>query len=201
MENQYEHEFESFKQVVIENTDNSENFPYKQWFINDHLMIVERIAMELCEFHPEADRNLVQALVWFHDFGKPINWENEYETTKEKGVEFMRSIGFDEQFINRVLELWQVMEKQEEIDISQEAIEVQIICSADGAAHFTGLFYSSYFRDDSDESVESIKNRIRAKIKKDWERKIVLPELKKAFQNRYLRALEIVGEYPEKFIA
>ncbi|MFA7209448.1 MAG: HD domain-containing protein [Parcubacteria group bacterium] len=191
---------DAFKDIVIKNIQGNENFPYREWFIDDHLMIVERIALELCDIYPDADRNLVEALVWFHDFGKPIDMGNEYETTKTRGVEAMRSIGFEEKFIERVLELWVTMEKEQEIDISKEAIEVQIICSADGASHFTGLFYSSYFRDERGESLESIKNRIRAKIRKDWEKKMVLPEIKKTFEKRYIRALEIVGEYPNNFI-
>jgi hypothetical protein len=190
---------ESFKKIVIKNCENK-NFRYHEWFVKDHLMIVERLAMELCDLYPDADRSLVFALVWLHDFGKPLDDRNEYEITKTKGVEALRSFGLDEGFVGRVLECWEKMEKKGEIDISQEAVEVQIISSADGASHFTGKFYSAYFRDDSDESLKSIEKRIWEKIIKDWERKIVLPEVKEAFRSRYLRAIEIVGEYPEKFI-
>lgn len=187
------------KRRVIENCDNND-FKYREWFINDHLLIVERIANELCDFYPMVDRNIVNVLVWFHDFGKPIDEKNEYIVTKNEGAEVLGEIGFSEEFIEKVLNLWMLMEKKEELDISKQPIEVQIVSSADGGSHFVGKFYSSYFRDDPKESLESIEGRIKKKIIKDWEKKIVLPELKKAFEQRFSRALEIVGTYPEKFI-
>ena len=195
-----EEKIEAFKKIVIKNNHDNPAFKYREWFVGDHLEIVEKIAKELCNLHPEADRDLVMVLAWFHDFGNIIDLDNKYEITKTKGTEAMRLVGFEEKFIESVLIAWEKMEKKNEIDISKESIEVQIISSADGASHFVGLFHSNYFRDDLGESLESIRGRLKAKMKKDWERKIVLPEVKKAFRWRYLRALEIVGEYPERFI-
>jgi len=188
-----------FKQIVIENCKN-ENFEYKEWFIPDHLEIVERIAMELCGIYEDADKSLVFALVWFHDFGKPIDDKNERILTKEKGIEAMKLVGLDESFTNKVYESWLRMEMKNEIDISKESIEVQIVSTADGASHFVGKFHSTYFMDDKHETIKNLEKRISAKIKQDWENKIVLPEAKKAFKDRYLRSLEILGEYPDKFI-
>ena len=77
---------------------------------------------------------------------------------------------------------------------------VQIVSSADGASHFVGKFFSTYFRDDPIESIKETEEKIKNKIKQDWDRKIVLPEVKIAFKDRYFIALELVGEYPDKFI-
>jgi len=188
-----------FKKIVISNCTNKE-FEYREWFIPDHLLIVERIAMELCDIYKEADRDVVFALVWFHDFGKPIDAKNERVITKEKGIEVMLEIGFTEEFVNKVYDSWVRMEMKNEIDISKEAIEVQIVSTADGASHFVGKFHSTYFMDDKQETVKNLEKRISDKIKQDWDRKIVIPEVKKAFKDRYLRSLEILGEYPDKFI-
>ena len=189
----------AFKQVVIENSSNKE-FAYREWFIKDHLMIAERIAMELCDKYSSADRNIVFALVWFHDFGKPIDEENERGVTKTKGVEVMREIGLPKDFIKKVLNSWIRMEMKNEIDISKESIEVQIVSTADGASHFVGKFYPSYFEDLKKSGMEAILDQLRNKINKDWERKIVLPEAKESFRERFQRAKEILGEYPDKFL-
>ncbi len=189
----------AFKEAVIKNCQ-SDTFPYREWFVDDHLAIVERIAMELCDKYPEADRDAVFALVWFHDFGKPIDEESEREITRTKGPETMTKLGFSTPFIEKVLALWERQEMKETIDISKEPIEVQIISTADGASHFVGKFFSSYFSDEPKESLKATVERLRAKMKKDWERKIVLPEAKAAFKHRYEHALEIVGEYPKKFL-
>lgn len=189
----------AFKEIVIGNCKNKA-FTYREWFVADHLMIVERIAMELCDKYPDADRDIVFALVWFHDFGKPIDEKNEREKTKEKGIEAMKQVGLPEDFIEKVFTHWTRMEMKNEIDISKEAIEVQVVSTADGASHFVGKFHASYFRDDLNEPIEIIEERIRSKIKQDWERKIVLPEAREALKERYLRALEITGKYPSRFI-
>lgn len=188
-----------FKQIVIKNCDN-ESFEYREWFVNDHLNIVERIAMEICDTYKEADRDVVFALVWFHDFGKPIDVKNERAVTKEKGVEVMKEIGFAQEFIDKVYGCWVRMEMKNEIDISGETIEVQIVSTADGASHFVGQFFPGYFGDIPKKSLKETRAEIGKKIKQDWERKIVIPEVKESFIGRYKKALEILGEYPDKFI-
>lgn len=193
-----QNEITKFKEIVKTNF-RQENFKYHEWMVEYHLDIVERVAMELCDIYNEADRDIVQALVWFHDFGKPIDEENERAVTRTEGPKVMLSCGFPQEFIDKVLEYWELMEKKNEIDIRTCPIEVQIISTADGCSHFTGVFYPSYFNEDGDTFIETQKN-LREKIKKDWERKIVIPEAKKAFEVYYKRALELLGEFPEKFI-
>ena len=188
-----------FKKIVIRNCENP-GFKFREFFIRDHLLIVEKIASELCDIYKEADRDLVSALVWFHDFGKPIDINNESEITLRQGVKIMKSVGLSDDFINKTVVCWGRMEMKNEIDLSLEPIEVKIISSADGASHFVGKFFSTYFKDDASETIEETEKRISKKINQDWERKIVIPELKVAFKERYLRALEIIGEYPEKLI-
>ena len=48
MEN-IKNKLEKFKNIVIKNCKNP-TFEYKEWFVDDHLIIVERIAMELVIF-------------------------------------------------------------------------------------------------------------------------------------------------------
>ncbi|MEI7498677.1 MAG: HD domain-containing protein [Candidatus Falkowbacteria bacterium] len=189
----------NFKQTAITNCQNSQ-FVYHEFFVKDHLLVVEKIAIELCDIYKDADRNLVMALVWFHDLGKPIDMDNEYEITLNKGVQTMKDCGFSDAFILKVVEAWKRMEMKNEIDLSKESIEVQIVSSADGASHFVGKFFSTYFRDNSKEAIGDIETRLKKKIEQDWKNKIILPEVKEAFKERYKRALEIVGEYPKKLI-
>ena len=187
-----------FKNIVIENF-SRKDFAYHEWMVDYHLKIVEKIAMELCDIYKDADRNIVQALVWFHDFGKPIDEENERTVTLAEGPKTMLECGFSQDFIDKVVECWQLMEKKNEIDIRTTPIETQIVSSADGASHFTGVFYPSYFNEDGDDFPTTQKH-LKEKIEKDWNRKIVLPEVQEAFKERYLRAKEMLGEFPHRFI-
>lgn len=193
-----EESLEKFRNIVIENFSRKE-FKYHEWMVEYHLIIVERIAMELCDIYTDADRNIVQALVWFHDFGKPIDEENERAVTLAEGPKVMLECGFPQEFIDAVVERWKLMEQKNEIDIRTTPIETQIVSSADGASHFTGVFYPSYFNEDGNHFITTQK-KLAEKITKDWERKIVLPEVTKAFESRYLRAKELLGEFPHTFL-
>lgn len=186
-----------FKNIAIQNF-TKEGFIYREWIVPYHLEIVERITMELCDIYQNANRDIVQVLVWFHDFGKPFNEENEKESTAVEGVLCLRECGFSEDFINAVVRYWELMEKKNEIDLSTTPIETQIISSADGASHLVGTFYAGYFGDGND--FITTQKRLREKIDVDWNRKITLPEVRVAFKDRYLKARELLGEFPESFI-
>jgi len=187
-----------FRNIVIKNF-SRKDFKYHEWMVDYHLKIVEKIAIELCDIYKEADRDIVLALVWFHDFGKPIDEKNERVVTLEEAPKTMLACGFSQEFINKVIEYWQLMEKKNEIDIRTTPIEVQIVSSSDAASHFTGVFYPSYFNEDGDDFATTQKH-LKEKIGKDWNRKIVLPEAQKAFQDYYLKAKEMLGEFPDKFL-
>lgn len=189
---------EKFKKIVIENFLRKE-FTYHEWMVDYHLKIVEKIALELCDIYKEADRDVVQTLVWFHDFGKPLDEENERTITRTEGPKVMLQCGFSQEFVDTVLERWELMEKKNEIDIRTTPIETQIVSSADGASHFTGVFYPSYFNENGDDFITTQKH-LKEKIEKDWNRKVVLPEVQKSFESYYLKAKEMLGEFPDKFL-
>lgn len=188
---------QKFKEIVRVNNTNPD-FTYHEWMFEHHLEIVHRIAMEFCDIYTNADRDIVEALVWFHDFGKSIDEVNERDVTRTKGPEVMLECGFAPDFITKVLEYWELMEQKNEIDIRTTPIETQIVSTADGCSHFVGMFYPSFFGDG--DSLEVTREHLRKKIEVDWNRKIVLPEAREAFQARYENAKELFGEYPEKFI-
>ncbi len=187
-----------FREIVIKNF-SREDFKYHEWMVDYHLKIVEKISLELCDLYPEADKDVVLALVWLHDFGKPFSEEKEREITLNDGSKVMLNCGYSEDFIKKVVELWKLMEMKNEIDIGTTPIETQIVSSADGASHLVGVFYSSYFNEDGDDFATTQKE-LRAKMEKDWYRKITLPEVKKTFETSYQRARELIGEFPDKFI-
>lgn len=187
-----------FKNIVLENF-SRKDFKYHEWMAEYHLKIVEKISMELCDVYPDADRDLVFALVWFHDFGKPLDEENEREVTLKDGPKVMLECGLPQEFVDKVIERWILMEKKNELDLRTTPIETQIVSSADGASHLVGVFYPSYFNEDGNNFVVT-QERLKEKMEKDWKRKIVLPEVQKAFELRYVRAREMLGEFPDKFI-
>lgn len=187
------------KQQIIRLSNNPQ-FLHHRWFVKYHLEIVEKISLELCDIYPNADRNLVHVMVWFHDYGKILNSDKQYEMTQTKGLEFLLGLGFDKKFTEKVLESIKTMDSKDTVNLNTAPIEVKIISSADGAAHLVGPFFEVYLQENSSKALDELMIGNTNKAIKDWERKIVLPEVKKAFETRHKFVLEQNGQIPNKFL-
>lgn len=191
---------DSFRQEIIKaSTDPS--FVHHKWFVQYHLEIVDRIATELLEFYPEADKKAVKVLVWLHDYGKALDFDNQYELTPIKGREKLLELGFDPEFTEKVVDYIQILDRKLELEISQAPIEVQIVSSADGCSHFVGPFMSLWWYENPNKTIEDLLNDNANKANKDWNRKIVLPEARKAFEPYYNQVMQQAGNLPDKFLS
>ena len=171
-----------------------------QWFARFHLEIVEKIGLELCDRYPKADRNLVTLLVWLHDYGKILDFDHQYETTLSAGQSVLKKLDFSAEEISQALDYAEQLDRKSEIDLSKAPLEVQIVSSADGASHFIGPFFYLWWHENPEKPFEDLMRDNIKKAEKDWKRKIVLPEVKKAFYQRYSFLLEQAGKIPEKFL-
>jgi hypothetical protein len=93
------------------------------------------------------------------------------------------------------------MDKKMEIDLSLAPIEIKIISSADAASHLIGPFYTIYWYEHPEKNIPELIEDNRKKAAKDWDRKMVLPEIKKIFEQRHRLLLENAGEFPDKFLS
>jgi hypothetical protein len=191
---------QKFKEHVVEASANP-SFLHHDWFVEYHLNFVEKISLELCEKYPEADKNIVLVLVWIHDYAKILDKEKEHEESMfEKGRGKLIEIGFDSVFVDKVISNLAIFEKKMEIDLNNAPIEVKIVSSADGASHLVGPFFAIYFKEFSNKTIQELVESGKNKLKKDWERKIVLPEVKEAFLQRNKFFNEQFGNLPEKYL-
>lgn len=190
---------ESFKQIVIKAAENP-GFIHHPWFVEYHLKIVEKIALELLEHYPEADADIVRTLAWLHDYGKSLNFDKQYEMTLIEGPKALRQAGFDDMFIQKTMGYMETIDKKMEVDLSEAPIEVKIISSADGCSHLVGPFMQLWWWENSKKNFRELMDDNTRKANKDWTRKIVLPEARAAFEARHGFSLEQSGDFPERFI-
>jgi hypothetical protein len=193
-------QLEQLKQTIRLLSSNK-NFIHHKWFIKWHLEILERIALELCNIYTKADKDIVIGLVWMHDYAKIIDFEREHDTAViRQGVDFLKELGFADGYIQKLINYIEIFESKMEEDLSMAPIEVQIVSSADAASHLIGPFYSLHWYENPDLTVEELLQRNIAKLNKDWERKITIPEVKEKFQARYNFIKEQSGLLPDSFL-
>lgn len=178
------------------------NFIHHKWFVKWHLKIVDKIAMELCDKYPNANRDLVTTLVWLHDYAKIIDFKNEHNPdTMAMTGDFLISLGFDKTFAEEFVKNLNIYESYMTNDLIKESIEIQIASSSDGASHTVGPFYFIYWYEHPEMTIEDLMKSNLAKLEKEWSRKITLPEVKIAFENRYKQIKEINGFVPDKLLS
>lgn len=191
---------ETFRQKVVEASRNP-NFIHHTWFVEYHLAIMEKIALELLKYYPQADRDIVCILVWLHDYGKILDFANQYQTTLSEGPKLLKEVGFDDQYVQKLIQYVDIIDKKLEVELREAPIEVQIVSSADGCSHLVGPFMYLWWWENSGKDFRELMADNKRKAAKDWERKIVLPEARAAFEGRHNMLLEQSGEIPERFFS
>jgi hypothetical protein len=144
-------------------------------------------------------------MVWLHDYGKILDFDNEYSKTLSAGREKLSELGFPPEVIEKAITYVDTMDKKLEIDLYQAPLEVQIISSADGCSHLAGPFLKIFWHEATDKTftdktLEELMAENLRKANVDWQYKIVLPEARKAFEQRYKFICEQSGELPERFL-
>jgi hypothetical protein len=135
----------------------------------------------MMQFYPEADEATLIALSWMHDYGKIIDYDNQYDHRYiEEGRLSMISLGFEESFATMIAESIKVFDNKDHLE--NESIEIRIVSSADACSHLVGPFISLYWHENPQKSFEEIMIENKRKFGVDWDLKVTIPEARRTYQ-------------------
>ncbi|MCX6741877.1 MAG: HD domain-containing protein [Candidatus Pacearchaeota archaeon] len=106
------------------------------------MLEVVKQGLWLCQFYPEADRQVVEYGCWLHDVVHPcVGYEKEDHNIASAVLarEFLRSIDFDKTKLEKVIHCIEAHRTSRGPD--PETIEAKIVFSADNLSHFTQFDY------------------------------------------------------------
>lgn len=190
---------EKLKSEVVLNASKDKFIHYK-WYVKYHLSIVEKIANELKSIYKDSDSDMVDILVWIHDYPKIVGVADNLEKEIKTVTDLLLNVGFDSTISKKIADYLRIFESKMDYDLHKSPIEVQIVSSADGASHLVGPFMSIWLYENPEKDIDLLLESNLNKIKKDWERKIVLPEVKSVFLQRHDLAIEVNGQLPNKIL-
>jgi hypothetical protein len=175
------------------------DFIHHKWFFKYHLELVEQISLELSERY-DANMDLMLGLVWIHDYAKTIGIKEDEEVIV-KSKNFLLEQGFDNEYVDTLIHMLELFERKDPEEFEEAPIEVKIVSTADAVSHMYGPFYQIYCYENPEMSVEELMESNIRKLEKDWNRKIVLPEVKKELQVQYDFLRQSFGEIPEGILS
>lgn len=141
------------------------------WFLDVHIFKVLQNAEWLCERFPEADQDLVRALVWLHDiiyFTDISKIEEHAGLGAVKAKEMMAAIGIGGPEAEIVFE--SIACHSCKGDKLPTSLEGKILATADAMAHFSPDFYLSLLIDGKQEkrSAGEFKAYALQKLERDF---------------------------------
>lgn len=125
---------EHFIKTLAEGNPIHKLFPY-------HVEQVEKWALRILEFHPEANKEVVLLSVWLHDIGQA---DKEHHNTHEiyseqEAGRFLPTLGLPQEEIDMVAHC--VRTHRCKPDALPKTIEAKIVAAADSASHLTDIWY------------------------------------------------------------
>ena len=93
-----------------------ESFIHHLWFVEYHLNIVYKITVECSEYYPKADLNIMKAIVWLHDYGKILDFDDQWNRLFTDGRNLLERLQFQNGFIETTMAYLDLFERKMDIE-------------------------------------------------------------------------------------
>ena len=163
------------------------------WFVEDHFLVVEKFAKQLCKLYPEANKKAVMLSVWFHDIGRAFGKHKGYDIYgAEYAKQYLAEKGFDRKLINIVYEACKSHSCKK---YKPKSLEGKILATADAMSHFEKGFYLKLIYEKSKKKkYPKLKKWLLNKIERDYHDKILIKEVKLTIKPIYFAWKKVVQE-------
>lgn len=167
-----------------------------------HILPVVKNALLLAK-RLKADSEVVEAAAFLHDIGRALK-RNQFEAENdhhlvgaEETRKILESLSLSNKFIEKVVHC--VLTHRGRKGPEPESLEAEIVACADAMAHFdTFLDVFSFFLQTCNSFEETI-NEMEAKMDRNWNKKLTLPEAKEIVRPKY-EAIKLLIESMKGFI-
>ena len=166
---------------IVKKEHTSEDFNY-------HIKVVVNNALKLVKIY-HADKDVVEIACWLHDIArakglKPEDNNFHHIAGAKRAKEILEKLEYDSKLIDKVVACI-LAHRGSKDDYTPQTIEEKIVANADAMAHFDS-FLNLFSEFVSPENFSEGIKLIEAKIERDWNKKLTLPEAKKLVENKYL---------------
>ncbi len=166
------------------------------WFYQDHVLVVEKLALDLLKLYPKANKDAVILSVWFHDVGRAHGYHKNHDLY---GADYAQKIltknNVNKDFIKLVVNACKTHSCED--NGIPSSLEGKILATADALAHFHNGFYLKilyFWSKDKDQDYEAIQKKLFNKINRDFNNKIFFNQVKEKMQPTYQAWLTIIKE-------
>ncbi len=178
----------------------------ESWFYKEHLLVVEKLALDLCNLYPAANRDAVILSVWFHDIGRAHGHDKNHDLY---GANYAKKVLTENNFDKNLIDLVTNSCKTHSCDKNgkPKSLEGKILATADALSHYHNGFYlrilhswskkintAHYPKLANKPSYQKLKTKLFQKINRDFNEKIFFEEAKQAIYPMYQAWQKIIEE-------
>ncbi|MBU3957635.1 MAG: HD domain-containing protein [Nanoarchaeota archaeon] len=152
-----------------------------------HIMVVVKNALKLSEI-TDADKEVVEIAAFLHDIGrahglKPSDVNKHHITSAKKAELILRDLKYPEDKIRKIVDCI-LSHRGNSDDFPATTLEQKIITNADAMAHFCA-FLELFKEFVTQENFQDAVKLIDAKIERDWNKKLTMPEAREMVRDKY----------------
>ena len=139
------------------------SFVHHEWYIEHHLDYVKAIAHNLLKSSDPEDRQLIDDMVWMHDYPKMMSDKENFSLVEDL-VSKHRSPGYTKRLMNQLRNMEAIKSKTWN---GKTTTIAAVMSTADALAHYYGPFWQIYHDENPDTPIEELKQKNAEKLEKD----------------------------------